>query len=239
MKKILKTFSLISMILFISNLYANKIQNKNMRVLNVAGLIVDSKSLLPLENSKIFDEKGTLIAKTDAKGYFKGKVNCAKEGPISFTMRIEKNGYSSFTQKENWGDLHGTINNIYYFVIKKENDNDRSFSKLISNKKDISYDAVSLGFKDIVAQVSFQNTIESVKKGNDAVYFKIGDEYYLISNTGWLKLNSPNDNVSINGEKIVVASEINTILSRDIIKIMSTSDSKDYSFEVYIQNKLK
>ena len=57
-----------------------------MRTINLAGLIVDSKSLLPIENANIYDEKGNFVATTDVKGYFKGHLNLPIKDKINFKI---------------------------------------------------------------------------------------------------------------------------------------------------------
>lgn len=75
------------------------------RIIEIAGLIVDAGNLNTLENVKLYDERGVLIATTDSKGYFTGKVNYAGNGVVHFKIKVEKAGYKSFIQAENWEDV--------------------------------------------------------------------------------------------------------------------------------------
>ena len=75
--------------------------------------------------------------------------------------------------------------------------------------------------------------IETAKKDNQQIFFKIGPEYYLINNGGWLKLASPEELISIDGKQTVKTSEINSFIKRKQITGMSPSESKEYSYEVY------
>lgn len=239
MKKIFRfIFSLVLILgigLFSKN-YANTLQKNNMRTINLAGLIVDSKSLLPIENANIYDEKGNFVATTDVKGYFKGHLNLPIKDKINFKIEVKKDGYISYCQKENWGDLGNNLNVVYYFGITQYSENSKNnlaFSELISNKKDISYNAVSNGFQKIIEKITFNKEVEIAKSGNENVFLKVNDYYYLISNTGWLKLNSKDDIIFIDKNKEVIASEVNSVLKRKDIKRMTPSKTDNHSFEIF------
>jgi len=237
MKKILSFFSytlILGVVMLISKSYANPLQNKTMRTINLAGLVVDSKSLLPVDNANIYDEEGVLIATTNSKGYFKGHLNYPNQGEIHFKIKISKNGYHSYVQKENWANLTNSINAVYYFGIKQQNTDSNSykaFSELNFNN-DSSYENVYNNFHKIEEKNNFNNKIEIAKSGNENVFFKIDDSVYLISNTGWLKLKSNDDLISIDGNKTIVASKVNKILKRKYVVRMTPVEYKDYSYEI-------
>lgn len=237
MKKILSFFSytlILGVVILISKSYANPLQNKTMRTINLTGLIVDSESLIPIDNANIYDEKGVLIATTNSKGYFKGDLNYPSQGEIHFKIKIAKDGYQSYIQKENWANLTSNINAVYYFGIKRQNTDSNShkaFSEL-NFYDDTSYENVYNNFHKVEEKNNFNRKIEIAKIGNENVFFKIGDSVYLISNTGWLKLKSNNDLISINGNKMIVASKINTILKRKDVFRMTPVEHKKYSYEI-------
>lgn len=241
MKKVFSFFNytlILGVVLLSSKVYANPLQNKTMRTINLAGLVVDSKSLLPLENVNIYDEKGELIATTNSKGYFKGHLNYSNQGEINFKIKITKDGYYPYVQKENWANLTNNISAIYYFGIKQQNVDSsihKAFSELYFNK-DSTYQNVFNNFHKIEEKNNFNHKIEIVKSGNENIFFEIDDSFYLISDTGWLKLRSKDDIVSINGNKKIVASKLNSILKRKNVKKMTPSDSQYYSFELYTKN---
>lgn len=89
------------------------------------------------------------------------------------------------------------------------------------------------GFKAVSGKTDFSKKIETVKKDNQQIFFKIGPEYYLINNGGWLKLASPEELISIDRKQMVKTSEINSFIKRKQITGMSPSESKEYSYEVY------
>lgn len=205
------------------------------RTVTVAGLIVDAITRAPLADAKVYGETGNFIASTDSRGYFKGTVSNLRRGPVRFSIKIEKEGYSSFTQKEHWADMGDDISAIYYFGLEKKagGKRNKAFSELISRTKDTSYASVVSGFSKFEEQLNFRDGLEAAKEGNEKVFITIGDQYFLVNDSGWILLTSPKDKISVDGKRIVTASEINSKLKRKQIRRMTPSESKDFSFEVY------
>lgn len=206
---------------------------KKADTIEIAGLVVDAADSNTLENAKLYDEKGLLIATTDSRGYFMGKINYPGEGPVHFKIRVEKKGYTTFIQTENWGNLQSHLHSTYYFGIKRKNNkSSNTFSEMTFNK-DFSIDSVLTGFKAVQEKIDFKNKLEAVKNNNQEVFFRINGKYYLINNSGWLEIASPDDKISIEEKRIVRASEINSLIKRSQIKGMSPVDSKEYSYEIH------
>ncbi|WP_294271197.1 hypothetical protein [uncultured Chryseobacterium sp.] len=205
------------------------------RTVTVAGLIIDAITRAPLADAKVYGETGNFIASTDSRGYFKGTVSNLRGGPVRFSIKIEKEGYSSFTQKEHWADMGDDISAIYYFGLEKKagGKRNKAFSELISRTKDTSYASVVSGFSKFEEQLNFRDGLEAAKEGNEKVFITIGDQYFLVNDSGWILLTSPKDKISVDGKRIVTASEINSKLKRKQIRRMTPSGSKDFSFEVY------
>ncbi len=230
MKKILNLIVLLCVVCSVS-LNASETEKRiEAGFIEIAGLVTDAGNLNALENAKLYDEKGLLIAITDSRGYFKGKIEYPVNGAIRFKIKVQKSGYQSFVQTENWGNLGNNIRCAYYFGITR-NDS-KSFSEMVFTK-DLSIDSVMVGFNAVKEKIDFSKKIETAKKDNQQVLFKIGLEYYLINNSGWLKISSPEDLISIDKNRIVKASEINSLIKRKQIKGMSPSESKEYSYEIY------
>ncbi|WP_294303309.1 hypothetical protein [uncultured Chryseobacterium sp.] len=230
MKKIFNLIILLCVVFSVS-LNASETENRiEARIIEIAGLVTDAGNLKALEDAKIYDEKGLLIATTDSRGYFKGKIEYPGNGAIHFKIKVQKSGYQSFVQTENWGNLGNNIRCAYYFGITR-NDS-KSFSEMVFTK-DLSIDSVIAGLSTVKEKTDFSKKIETAKKGNQQVFFKIGSEYYLINNGGWLKIASPDELISIDGKQTVKASEINSVIKRKQIKGMSPLESKEYSYEIY------
>ncbi|WP_345766729.1 MULTISPECIES: hypothetical protein [Chryseobacterium] len=230
MKKIFKLIVLLCVVCSVS-LNASETEKRiEAGFIEIAGLVTDAGNLNALENAKLYDEKGLLIATTDSRGYFKGKIEYPGNGAIHFKIKVQKSGYQSFVQTENWGNLGNNIRCAYYFGITR-NDS-KSFSEMVFTK-DLSIDSVIAGLIKVKEKTYFSKKIETAKKDNQQVLFKIDSEYYLINDGGWLKIASPDELISIDGKQTVKASEINSVIKRKQIKGMSPSESKEYSYEIY------
>lgn len=205
---------------------ANAQKKLNMRTIYIAGLIVDSENLLPIFGANICDnESEKILASSDENGYFKLKLEIIKEGGISFSLMIKGEKYDTIIQKENWGDLPGNQQTVYYFGLKNKNSEDNSFSEMASTSKGTSYEVVLSEFENVKEKISFNKKMYRALEGNDNVFVKVNNNYFIVSETGWIKLNTEEDLISINNQNGVPANKINAILKRRDIKNMSTTDS--------------
>ena len=176
---------------------ANK---KHMREIAIAGLVLNTKDMTPLKNALIYDAENTVLGTTDGNGYFKVKIIYAKPGAVKFKLRIVKQGFKTFLQWENWADLSGDMKAIMYFGLQEEKSTIKPFSSLGSStgSNDLSYENISGNFKQIKEQREFESKLESVKTGNENVLALIDDKYYIVSNTGWIQINTEKDSIIIN-----------------------------------------
>jgi BlaR1 peptidase M56 len=204
------------------------------RTIDATGLIVDSETLLPVINAELYDESYQLLGKTNADGFFNVEFDVNKEGEIRFKLLVEKDGYAKFVQEEHWGDLQGNLNATYYFGLGKKWSNAKSFSKLVNDKKYMTFDEIQKGFSLIKEGLDFEKQIENAKKNNSLLVHKIDKDYYLISDSGWIKMNSENDKIIVNGDKIFSANEINSQIKRSRVRGMSPILSKNASFEIQV-----
>lgn len=204
------------------------------RIINVTGLIVDSETLLPVNEVEVYDDNNKLLGVTNSMGFFSVELNIEKEGEIKFNLFTKKSGYDNFIQKEHWGDLQENLNATYYFGLKKKNADFKAFSKLVLDRKYKSYDEIKDGFSAIKEKLDFDKKIDNAKKNNDTFFFIIDNNYYLINEFGWIKINSENDKIIVNGDKIFLAKEINLYVKRSSVKGMSPVQLGKASFEVFI-----
>jgi hypothetical protein len=194
--------------------------------------VVDSETMMPVVAAEVFDDNNKLLGKTDSKGFFKISFDVESEGEIYFKLFVKKEGYKNFSQQEHWGDLQGDIGASYCFGLRKNGSNSESFSELLP--KNTSYDDLKDELVTIQQERDFEKKIEAAKRNNNNIFFKIDNDYYLINNSGWIKLNSENDKVLINGNKIYIASEINSHVKRSTVKGMTPIKSEKADFEVYV-----
>jgi len=211
----------------------NKTKHTKKRNINIAGIVIDSKTLLPIKDATIRDANDKVLTTTNNEGYFKTKIEYFKVGEIEFLFSIEKNEYFNFVQKEHWGDLGNKINASYYFGLQNKQLKTEAFSKLITIAGSLSFKSIKENFNAIKKRADFNNKVALAKKGNDNVFFEIDNNFYLINDTGWIKLSAKNDLISINGEKNVAAEEINSLIKRKDIKKMTPTDSKNTAFAIF------
>ncbi len=210
-----------------------KVKQAKKRTINIAGIVIDSKTLLPIKDAKIYDKNDKVLTTTNKDGYFKTKITYFKAGEIEFTLGIEKDGYQYFEQKEHWGDLANKINATYYVGLQNKQSNTVAFSKLITIAGNLSYKTIKESFNAIKKRADFINKVELAKEGNEDIFFEIDNNFYLINDTGWIKTHSKGDLISINGEKNVPANEINSIIKRKDIKAMSPTNLHGAVFEIF------
>lgn len=220
---ILFTLILISFISFAST-----------RKIRLTGMVVDSENYQPQENAQIFDSKNNLIGKTDQNGFFEAIINVEEKGEINFGLIIKKNGYENLSQKEHWGDLEGENLATYYFGIKnRKGTKSDAFSELAVGTGSESVSQMKSEIEKIAKKRDFLKKIESLKMGNDDVYFLMDSKPYLVNESGFIALNSPGDLISINKKERVQASKLNDKIHRKEVGYMSTTSSREIAAEIF------
>jgi hypothetical protein len=107
-------------------LFANKTPAG--RNIALAGLVANANTLLPVDSANIYDGENNMLGTTDKNGYFKVSIKYMMSGNIHFKLKIIKQGYQAFLQREHWGDLSGNIKNILYFGLKESKSKFKPFS---------------------------------------------------------------------------------------------------------------
>ena len=209
------------------------------RNIEIAGLVIDAETLLPIEGAIIYDKNFGVLSQTNKDGYFKANLDYAKtKGGMYFGFKVGKDDYLTFSQDENWGIQSSETSAIYYLGISKKKAKASSFSKHILNPSNLSFNSVLTNFKNIKEnignQMDFDNKLEIAKRGNEDVFISIDENFYIVSDTGWIRLNSKDDLVSIDGKRNISASSLNSFVKRKQIKGM-TPLSGDIPFEIYIE----
>jgi len=207
-----------------------------MRNIDLGGLIVDSETLRPIEGAKIYNENGEKLAVTNLEGYFKIKLNYLKKGEITFKLKVEKEEYAPLEQRELWGDREDNLIAAYYFGLKHKRSKSNPFSEMVTNIADVSLSIVNQNFENIKMALTFEEKIERAKNGNDKIYFEIDNGFYVVNESGWIKLNSKEDHISIDGKKVVLASQINSLIKRKNVKGMTPIVSDVASFRIDTRN---
>jgi len=89
--------------------------NNTARNIHLAGLVVDASTLEPVSSAKIYSSDEKLLGKTNDEGYYNINFQANNEGQIEFVLKIKKNNYKPFKDKEKWGDFHHNPNFISEF----------------------------------------------------------------------------------------------------------------------------
>ncbi|WP_184545820.1 hypothetical protein [Mucilaginibacter sp. FT3.2] len=211
-------------------------QGTVIRPINFAGLIVDAKTMLPVEAAKIFNDDNQLLGVTDKNGYYKIKLEYSKTGPIKFSLKITKGGFASFTQRENWGNLPGGTQTIMYFGLSRLPGAGIPFSE-VSNSANVgnylTYNNVLQNFAKVKEQKNFDEKLLLAKAGNQKVFLNIEDNYYIANNSGWIKLGSATDSVSVDHKKAVPANTLNDMVKRKDVKWMTPLNTREKGFAIY------
>jgi len=222
-------------LLFLISLFSFLNVKNTSRNVHLAGLVLDASTLEPVKSANIYSSDGELLGKTNNNGYYDVNFEVNPYGQIEFTLKIEKDKYKTFIDKERWGDLHN-VNLILYFGISKLNSEVTAFSRFSNDKNqggNLNYERVIKGLESIKIQKDFADQISELKKGNENSFFKISENLYIVSNTGWIKIKSDTDHVSINNKKVVLANQLNSLIKRSDINGMTPVDSKDAMFLIH------
>lgn len=200
------------------------------RIVELSGVVVDSKSMQGLANVEVLDQENKKIGETDAKGYFAVKVPTNKKGDALFSVKLKKEGYNSFVQEEHWGDLD-TLSGSFYFGMQKEGSGSLAFSKLLGNQK--SYDGLQEAINHIKVEQDLLAKLQNLTKDNDDVLVKMGNDNYLVSKFNYFKLQAGDQHIYVNN-KVVSIEEINKIVSRHNIKNLSkATGSAQYDLSTF------
>lgn len=222
-----------------STKYSNTNRNSNnqiaaKRIIKLAGSVVDSKTLQPLENAEIRDKKGNLLTATDNQGNYSLHLEIEQPGEIYFSLSVKKNGYKPLIQQEHWGNLQGEITSTFYFGLQNKNSDVAEFSKLFTSNSDSSNSSIQEFKVNAVKEHAFNQKLKKAKKGNEKIVIEIDNVHYLVSSSGWIQLNNLNDYISVNDNKIIPASQLNALVKRYSVKSMSPlEDYNNAQFAIY------
>ena len=235
---LVKSSLIIAIILSLSSFSLVLAENFNKRSINLAGLVVDGGTLLPVEGAKIYDAQGNALGTTDKNGYYNITINYTKSGEMYFQVKIVKQGFQRFVQHEHWGNL-GDTKNIMYFGLKALHSNIKSFATFADgplNNDALGYDNVLHQFSKVKEQKAFNDKLSNAKSGNEDVFVRIDDQLYIADNTGWIHINSEKDLISINDQQMLTADKLNSRIKRKDIKGMTPLDKKEAKFAVYTKS---
>ena len=88
-------------------------------------------------------------------------------------------------------------------------------------------------FPPIKTSFQFEIQLAELRKNNQRVLFEIGDNFYLVNDLSYIKINSKEDLISINNSEIVRASEVNDLVKRSQITGMTPVANDKALFAIY------
>ncbi len=203
------------------------------RNINIAGLVVNAATLLPIQAANVYDAENRIVGTTDENGYFKITINYEKPGAINFKFKIKKEGFESFSQRENWGDLSNNTNAVEYFGLRQLKSEIKPFSDLVEHSGSLNYYDVLSGFTKIKAQKDFDDKLTKAKAGNENVLFNIDGSFYIADKTGWIKIDSDDDLITVNNKQTLAAKQLNARIKRRDVKSMTPVEAKREKYAVY------
>jgi len=200
------------------------------RNIDIAGLVVDAQTLLPVNRAAIYDAQNKVLGTSNAKGYYKIQLIYKQSGSLNFRLKIVKRGFVTFHQHENWADQPGDTRGLFYFGLKKVRSRAASFSSL--QHGDLDYDNVYAGFAKVRNERAFYNKLAAAKAGNQKVLLRIDTGLYIVDKTGGIKINSEKDIIALNGRQLVTAGQLNALIKRRDIKGMTPVAGKEEKFAI-------
>ena len=221
----------------LNELDINYSNNHTERKIQLGGIIMDSETLKPLANAEFRDANGNVLSTTDKNGYYNVALQVSGEGELIFDFSLYKEGYQPLLQKERWGNLPGKIGSSYYFGLKKEGSESKEISELGELTTNLSYEAVLSKYAPIKARIDLNKKISIVRKNTKHSFIEIDKHFYIVSNAGWLRINSKQDLIFINDSKTIPASQLNNHITRNDIVEMTPLENDQAHFAIYVLNE--
>ncbi|MCB0373441.1 MAG: M56 family metallopeptidase [Muricauda sp.] len=203
------------------------------RSVELAGIIVDSETLLPLENVTISGSDGKILSKTNNKGYYHIEFEILSSGDIYFDFSVTKEGYNPISQKEHWGNLKGNVGSAMYFALQQKKSDATQLSSMTTNPKSLDYETVLTNYDKVEEKFKFHQKLEGAKRGNQNVFIQLDGAYYLV-NDSWIQLKSKNDLVMVDNKTIMPAFKLNKSIKRkQIVGMTPLEAGKEADFAIY------
>lgn len=213
------------------SLKSNK-NSSSKRTVEIAGLVLDSETLSPIDNVDIYNSKGKVITKTDNNGYYKVLLQIWEPGELFFQFSVNKSGYRPYLQKEHWGNLKGRVTSAMFIGLQRENSDVPELSGMMTNISNLDYTSIFNTFQKVEPNFLFEKKVYLAKKENQDIFFEIDGNFYLV-NDSWIQLNSRNDLVAVDNTKILPAFELNNYIDRSEIIRMTPIENRNAVFALF------
>lgn len=216
----MKQIILLTLIFCFGNIYAQK----NAETIMLPGVIIDARSHAAVGQVAVMFAD-SVVAMTDAAGYFQAEIAAfLNNEPLLFV--VKKDGYEDFKQQERWHPMNFRKGISMVVGMRRLDDVDVvSFADAAPGI--LSEKGITERLRPVLITIDFDKGLEQLKDGNDQILFSYRDEYYILSNTSWLKPRSLTDTVIINNNQKVEVQDIDKYIKRSQIKGMTPDKKTD------------
>ncbi|MGB3107177.1 hypothetical protein [Sphingobacterium siyangense] len=214
----MKNILLIGFTLLFNNIYSQPRDTANFQV---SGLVVSAQDHKPLKGVDIFIENKK-IGITDDKGYFSDEV-IASSNDKPVVIVFKKSGFKDFKQSER---VHPSLlKKGFNFIIGLCGSSDTSpFSD--TRMGALSYAKTKDRLPEVMKKDLFNKDLNALRMEKGKVLFEYKGQPYLLSESSWIKLESLDNIVVIDGREKGKARDINHMIQRDQIKGMTPDAEK-------------
>lgn len=214
----MKNILLIGFTMLFNNIYS---QTPDMEKFLVSGLVVSAQDHKPLEGVDIFIEDKK-IGITDDKGYFSNEgMASSNDKPV--VVVFKKSGFKDFKQSER---VHPSLlKKGFNFIVGLRGANDSNpFSD--TRMGALSYTKTKDRLPEVIKKDLFNKGLTALRMEKGKVLFEYNGQPYLLSESSWIKLESLDDIIVIDGQEKGKARDVNDMIQRDQIKGMTPDAEK-------------
>lgn len=178
----------------------------------LAGLVLDAQTLLPLPHAQI--TIGAVAVTTDEKGYYLAELPADS---LSLFYTVQKEGYPKREGAIHFGQHTTDGNKTVLFIGLDRSTNGRyAFSNMYvpHDNTALTYTEIKKLYQKLVQDQQEQARLTEAMKGNEKIYFSIGNYAYLVTEkSGFARLDEPTDIVIVNGRRLT-GEEANALYKR-------------------------
>lgn len=200
--------------MFFSHLYSQK----SKEIIPVSGLVLSVHDHKPLAGVVVLF-KGKVVATTDKQGFFASDISASYNNE-PFSLFFKKDAFKSFKQSENINPA--LLNKGFNFIIGLQH-SDIPTGRAFSDTKlgILSYTKTQDRLQEVLEKEYFNTAIDIFRKENNTVLFNFSKEFYILSESSWIKPTSLDDTLVINGHKKGKVKDIDYLIKRNQIKVMT------------------
>lgn len=180
-----------------------KANTEEEKKVSVAGVVVDGKTMKPLQGVSIVSKEKNINVTTDANGYYLLHLP-VEQKELLFSLQLSKEGYVPFHQEEHWGNFSEDYifkkfgKTIFVFGLDKTGGKNFGFSNIAGNAADED----GLSYEQVIRKLSLpgKNNFQDLHISKDTV----PDPPLPPLTTKLNKLPANVKGVSVNNDKVTI-----------------------------------